>query len=178
MITRQMLAKASSDTWKCGPSYPRWKYQRLQIHTSGSVPSLDDKQPQICPEQVYHTWHTASHGHLGNHAHAHNGWTGWTPEESETCRWRWLWSWTTFWLKRRQNKIIKLWYPGNFHNPLGVFTETQNSHYWHQRLVVTVWKEKKIKINNKMLHLVRIELGIATVLVQWSLFSTKLVCAS
>ena len=73
--------------------------QTPQIHTTGSFLFLADKQPQICPSQVYHTSHTASHDHQGNHGHAHKGWIVWDRKEVEMCRLRWWWRWIRFWLK-------------------------------------------------------------------------------
>ena len=76
---------------RLGPKiYLSSKFQKLRIHTSGSVPSPLGTQLQICLEQVHHTSRTASHSHQGNQAHAHSGWNFQVQKEFEICHRHWL----------------------------------------------------------------------------------------
>ena len=105
-----------SQKWIFKSSYLRLQPQKLQIHTSGSAPLPADKQRRICLEEVHHTSHIASHGHLGYHAHAHNGWNFSVGKEVEICLLRWWWSWTLFVLKHGQTKMIRIYRVVIFHS--------------------------------------------------------------
>ena len=95
--TIHKINRKNKDLWLI--AYPRLQFRTLQIRTSGSVLCLHGTPLPICPEQADHTWHTASRGHLGNHAHAHRGWNFGVQKEDEVCAPCSSWSWTKFGLK-------------------------------------------------------------------------------